>query len=71
MASKAARDARLTELVTSVNVWADKKQENLDRQVVRGKAILRGRTGAERLNNESVSSASILLTDEIGKFLQG
>jgi hypothetical protein len=71
MASKVARDARLTELVTKVNEWADKKQESLDRQVVRGKAILRGRTGAERLNNESVSSASILLTDEIGKFLQG
>lgn len=71
MASKAARDTRLTELVTRVNEWADKKQESLDRQVVRGKAILRGRTGAERLNNESVSSASILLTDEIGKFLQG
>ena len=71
MASKAARDKRLTELVTEVNAWADKKQKYLDSQVTRSKAILRGRTGSERLNNESVSSASILLTDEISKFTQG
>jgi hypothetical protein len=71
MASKAARDARLTNLVSEVNTWADKKQKYLDDQVTRGKAILRGRTGAERLNNESVSSASLLLTDEISRFTQG
>jgi hypothetical protein len=71
MASKAERDARLTSLITEVNAWADKKQEYLDKQVAFAKGLLRGRTGAERLNSESISSASLLLTDEIDKFLQG
>ena len=71
MASKKARDGRLTDLIKEVDKWANKKTKYLEDQVTRGKAILRGRTGAERLNNESVSSASLLLTDEISKFTQG
>lgn len=71
MASKEERDARLDRLVDQVRAWHTKRQEALDKQVAFSKALLRGRTGAERLNNESVSSASLLLTDEIDTFLQG
>lgn len=71
MASKEERDARLDTLVREVRAWATKRRAYLNSQVTSSKAILRGRTGAERLNNESISSASILLTDEIDTFLAG
>jgi hypothetical protein len=71
MASKEERDARLDGLISAVRTWHEKRQKELDAQVVFSKGLLRGRTGSERLNNASVSSASLLLTDEIDAFLKG
>ena len=71
IADKDARDARLDELQTSVEQWAEKKRKQLNDQVAFSKALLKGRTGAERLNNAVVTSATDLLTDEINNFLTG
>lgn len=69
MASKEERNARLDELATATSEWANKRRTQLQKQVALGKALLKGRTGAERLNNKSVQTATNLLVDEIGEFL--
>ena len=69
MASKEERDARLDELATATSEWATKRRTQLQKQVAFGKALLKGRTGAERLNDKSVQTATNLLVDEIGEFL--
>lgn len=71
VASKEERDARLDELETATKAWAAKRKEYLENQVAVGKKMLKGRTGMERLNNESVQTASGLLVDEINQFLSG
>jgi hypothetical protein len=71
MADKGARDARLGELEKSVTKWATARRKYLNDQVSFGRRLLKGRTGAERLNDASVSSASELLVDEIEEFLTG
>ena len=71
MADKGARDARLGELEKAVTDWATARRKYLNGQLTFGKAVLKGRTGAERLNNVTVSSASDLLVDEIESFLTG
>ena len=71
MADKGARDARLGELDKSVTKWATARRKYLNDQVSFGRRLLKGRTGAERLNDASVSSASELLVDEIEEFLTG
>jgi hypothetical protein len=71
VASKEERDARLDELATATTEWATKRRNQLQAQVAFSKALLKGRTGAERLNNKSVETASNLLVDEIEQFLTG
>ncbi len=71
MPSKAERDARLDMLASAVRDWSKKRQEYLSNQLSFAKRVLKGRTGAERLNNASVEMASTLLVDEISKFLTG
>lgn len=68
---KEARDARLDELATATTEWATKKRKQLKEQVAFSKALLKGRTGAERLNNAVVTSATDLLVDELNDFLTG
>ncbi len=71
MANKAERDARLDELVGATKAWSKTRQKVLTDQVAFAKRVLRGRTGSERLNNETVTKASNLLVDEIDTFLTG
>lgn len=71
LVDKEARDARLDELATATTEWAAKKRKRLTDQVAFSKALLRGRTGAERLNNAVVTSATDLLVDELNDFLTG
>ena len=65
------RDQRLDKLADAVNSWADKKKERLEKESTLLKAILKGRTGSERLNNVTVQSANDLAVDEINDFLAG
>ncbi len=66
-----ARNQRLDELQTAVEQWAEKKTKQLNDQVAFSKALLKGRTGSERLNNAVVTSATNLLVDELNDFLTG
>jgi len=71
MASKEARDARLDALAQAVGDWATARRKALNTQVAFGRRLLRGRTGSERLAQESVESASALTVDKINEFLVG
>ncbi len=71
MATQEERNARLDALATATKDWAKKERESLKKQAAMAKKLLKGRTGAERLNNSSVSSATGLLVDEIDQFLTG
>ena len=71
MATQAERDARLDALVEAVNSWADKKKKYLTDQVALSKRILKGRTGAERLNNAAATASAELMAEEIDQFLTG
>lgn len=71
MATQTERNARLDELVDATKAWSKKRQKELNDQVSFAKRVLRGRTGSERLNNETVTKASDLLVDEIDTFLTG
>lgn len=71
MATQDERNARLQQLATATSEWAEKRRTYLQKQTAFGKALLKGRTGAERLNNTSVQTASDLVVDEIEQFLTG
>ena len=71
LTDKAARDQRLDDLATATSEWATKRRKQLEAQVSFSKALLKGRTGAERLNNAVVTSATDLLVDEVNDFLTG
>ena len=69
--SEADRNARLDQLSAAVNAWADHRTKYLNKQVAFSKRILKGRTGAERLNNATSVAASTLTIDAIEQFLTG
>lgn len=69
--SEAERNARLDALKSAATAWAAKETDRLKKQVALSKRILKGRTGSERLAQESVSSVSDLAVDEIKQFLEG
>jgi len=71
VASQADRDARLDSLASATKDWAKARRDDLKKQAAFAKRLLKGRTGAERLNNNSVTSANQLLVDEIDQFLTG
>lgn len=71
MATQEERNARLDVLAAAVKAWAKKERERLQEQATFAKKLLQGRTGAERLNNASTTTASQLLVDEIDQFLTG
>jgi len=70
-AERDARDARLDGLKTATTEWHTKRRQQLENESALAKKILKGRTGAERLNNASVEAASDLLVDELNTFLTG
>ena len=65
------RNKRLDQLSTAVTAWATERRKQLNDQASFGKRLLKGRTGAERLNNVTVQKASDLLVDELDQFLTG
>ena len=71
MATQAERNARLDTLAAAVTSWADKRTSRLQRESALLKKILKGRTGAERLNSASTDAASALLVNELSQFLTG
>lgn len=71
MATVAERNARLDALAEAARAWADSKTRELNNRVETAKAILKGRTGSERLTQASVAAASALVVSEIDDFLIG
>lgn len=69
--SKEERNRRLDQLSGAVKSWAKRRRRQINDQVGFSKRLLRGRTGADRLNNTTVQQASDLLVDEIDQFLTG
>ena len=70
-AEREARDARLDALKTATEQWHTRRRQQLEGEAALAKKLLKGRTGAERLNNASVEAASELLVDELNNFLAG
>jgi len=71
VASKEKRDGRLDDLEKAVKEWRDRRKEYLENQAELAKRVLRGRTGSQRLNNETVEQANDLVVTEIEEFLTG
>jgi len=67
--SKAQRDERLAQLQKAVEQWADKRTAQYKDRVAVNKAILKGRTGSERLADASVRDGSTLVVAAINDFL--
>lgn len=71
MPDKARRDSRLDRLRLATDAWANKERQRLGNEVLLLKKIMKGRTGADRLQNVSVVSGADLLVDELSDFLSG
>jgi hypothetical protein len=61
----------LDQLSAAVNDWATRRLTYLDNEVSFAKRVLRGRTGAERLNGATSAEAQRLVVDELDQFLTG
>jgi len=70
-ASTEDRNKRLDALGTAIQDWAKTRRDYLTKQVAFSKRLLKGRTGAERLNQATVDSATSLVVDQINSFLTG
>jgi hypothetical protein len=67
--SVAERNARLDALEKATKEWTDIAKKRFQEQVAISKAILRGRTGSDRLAESGVMATSDLLVQEIDDFL--
>lgn len=64
------RNSRLDALAASVKEWSAAQQKVLNEQVTVSKALLKGRRGADRLAQASVTAASALVSAEVDDFLK-
>ena len=69
MSTTTERNARLQALAAASQSWADQKLKTLNANVATAKAILKGRTGSDRLPAKTVAAASTVVVDEIDAFL--
>lgn len=70
-AATTARNMRLDALSQSAQDWGKSQTDLLNNRVSSAKAILRGRTGAERLAQATVDATSSLVVAQINDFLTG
>lgn len=71
MANETARNERLTSLATSTTAWAKQERDSYKATVARNKAVLKGRTGSERLVSALTEATATAAQDEIDAFLSG
>jgi hypothetical protein len=69
--SQADRNARLDKLSQAAQDWGKSRTDELNNRVSSAKAILKGRTGSERLAQATVDAASDLVVAQIDDFLTG
>lgn len=67
----AARNARLDALNQAVQDWGNNQTTALNNLVTSAEAILKGRTGSERLAQATVDATSNLVVAQINDFLTG
>jgi hypothetical protein len=67
--SKAERNARLDKLEKATTDWAEKRLKQYQDRIASNKAILKGRTGSERLAQANVQAGSDLVVSAISEFL--
>jgi hypothetical protein len=65
----AARNARLDALNSATQAWVSQRQADINARVATSEAILKGRTGAERLAQAAVDATSNLVVTSISQFL--
>ena len=70
MSDASDRKARLSNLAQAVSDWADQKTQQLNDQVTLDKALLNGRTGADRLSQANVEAGTAQIDKGIWAFLQ-
>jgi len=68
-ARTAARNARLDALLTATEKWGEIRKKQLTDAVALSKAILKGRTGSDRLAAATVNATSEEVLEEIDEFL--
>lgn len=66
-----ARNARLDALLKASNEWETRSIKRIDDEVTQLKAILHGRTGADRLARKASEAAQELVVAEMKAFLVG
>ena len=65
------REARLVALEKATKEWALNSRQNLQKRVDLAKAILRGRTGSDRLSRSASSAVADLVVEKLDEFLTG
>jgi len=65
----AERNARLDALLEAAETWAENRKKKLTNSVKLSKAILRGRTGSDRLAASTVNATSEKVVGSINEFL--
>lgn len=65
------RNKRLDNLLTVTKQWGEKRVKELEDKVTVIKALLKGRTGAERINNSAVTATQEVVVNSIEEFLDG
>ena len=67
--SVAERNARLDALLHSAQTWGTIRKKQLTDAVALSKAVLRGRTGSDRLSASTVEATSMKVIEAIDDFL--
>jgi hypothetical protein len=70
-AATTARNNRLDQLSQAAQDWGKSQTDQLNNRVSSAKAILKGRTGSERLAQATVDATSSLVVAQINDFLTG
>jgi hypothetical protein len=70
-AATTARNNRLDQLSQAASDWGKSQTDSLNNRVSSAKAILKGRTGSERLAQATVDATSSLVVAQINDFLTG
>lgn len=64
-----AREVRLAALEKALKQFATSQRESIQKRVTAAKAMLRGRTGSDRLNRSANEAVTDLVIEELDDFL--
>ena len=67
--TKEKRDENLSKLQSAMKEFADKEIKRLDNETKFMRAVMKGRTGSEKLGTSNLLETAKLVQDEIDQFL--